>query len=286
MIDADRHVDRIGEAAPVDEGEDVPADIDLHGDGERDAEDVVGQPAVDRLLPRFAPGRPQQDADHDHQRDVHRPVQVALGLAEIGGVEVEDGKGNADHGDHCRGDGGVGDPALADQEGDAAFVGLRRRGGACRHVLFGCGYRHSICLRHAVSPPPVRRAALCAAARPARRRLPVISCVRRTGRWRASNHSRRPRRTQSALRPAASAGSLRAGPAVDMLRVLQAISVSTREFTGDLARVAGYGISISGDLVLPTCMQIDDGMVRPPGQASGWFRRQGRAAKRPNSGCV
>jgi len=61
------------------------------------------------------------------------------------------------------------------------------------------------------------------------------------------------------------------------------------------------GISISGDLVLPTCIQIDDGTVRPlgfgpfrmpvplrekrprpAGHASGRFRRQGRAATRPD----
>ena len=142
----------IGEAAPVDEGEDVPADIGLHPDGHCNAGDVVAEPGVDRLFPGFAAGGLQQNADHDHQRDVHGPVQIALGLAEIGGVEMEDRKGDADDGDQCGGDRGVGNPALADQEFDAALARLRRRGAACRRFLRGRRYAHTEWPRLAARP--------------------------------------------------------------------------------------------------------------------------------------
>jgi len=53
---ADAEVHGIGEPPAVYEFKRVPAYVGLHADGQRDAQDVVGQPAVDWIFPGFASG--------------------------------------------------------------------------------------------------------------------------------------------------------------------------------------------------------------------------------------
>ena len=132
---ADGQVHGIGQTPAIYEGENIPADIGLHADGQRDAGDVVGEPAIDRLFPRLAPGRLQEDAQHDHQSDVHRTMQIALRLAEISGVEVEDGKGDANHRDQRGGDDRVGELTLANEKFETTLVRLRRVGPGCSRVF-------------------------------------------------------------------------------------------------------------------------------------------------------
>ena len=75
---------------------------------------------------QIAARRLAQDAQHDHEGDVHRAVQIALGLTEIGGIEMEDGERDADDGDEAGEDGGIRKHPLPNEEFEAAFL-LRQR---------------------------------------------------------------------------------------------------------------------------------------------------------------